>query len=129
MATLIGVKGSDGYNGTPAVWQVARVRVGEQNGGWPKVESGAHEDGCKIPSKLCAIPVEEGGNVVKVVGEELWRPCCEAACGFVNSYTHIYEQPALTIGKSRQANKGGGFKNPIEDFGILLITDQVARYW
>ena len=80
MPALLGVKGSEGRNGAPSVGQVGRVRMGERDGGWAKIESGACEDCREISSKLCTIPVEEGGNVVKVIGEESWRPSCETTC-------------------------------------------------
>ena len=80
MPALLGVKGSEGRNSAPSVGQVGRVCMGERDGGRAKIESGACEDCREISSKLCTVPVEEGGNVVKVIGEESWRPSCETTC-------------------------------------------------
>jgi hypothetical protein len=94
MTTPFGVKGTKGSDCTPAIGQIARVCMGKRDGVGAKVEHRACKNCCEILSKLGAVVVEEGGDMLKVVGKQLWRPRCKATCGKIGKFMRIYDTSA-----------------------------------
>ena len=59
MAAALRVKRAKGGDGAPAIRQVTRVGVGEQNREGTKIKSSTRKYSCEVAPKAGAIPVKE----------------------------------------------------------------------